>query len=454
VNRSGIRELLTRVPGSYSVLLENFLDYQFVHPACMKTALLTLLLTGAALSSQLPAADWPSWRGPTQDGICTEKGLPTRWSSTENISWKTPLPERGNSSPVVFQDRIFITQSLSKEKKRQLWCLDRKTGALLWKQGLAFAQDEMTHATNPQCSASPATDGQRVVASFGSAGVVAYDMAGKKLWHRDLGLQTHIWGNAASPVLAGDYVFLNFGPGPRTFLIALNANTGETLWQHDEPGGHSGSAAAGEKKGSWLGSWSDPLLRKTTDRYELLMSYPGRVCSFDPKSGKELWTCSGLNSLVYTSPLYSDGIVVSMGGYQGKALAVRAGGSGDVSSQRLWLNEKSPQRIGSGVIHEGHIYIHNDPGTLMCMELATGKTVWSERVKGGERSGTNWSSVMLADGLCYTINQGGDCIIFRASPQYELVSVNPLGEHSNSSIAASQGQLFIRTAGHLWCVGR
>ena len=143
-----------------------------------------------------------------------------------------------------------------------------------------------------------------------------------------------------------------------------------------------------------------------------------------------------------------------MGGFGGMALAVRTGGSGDVTAtQRLWHHPSSPQRIGSGVIHEGHIYIHNDPGTAMCLNLETGKEVWNERLTGGSASGQNWSSVLLADGKCYTITQGGDCFVFKASPTFELLATNPLGERSNSSLAASDGALFIRTHQSLWCIG-
>lgn len=142
-----------------------------------------------------------------------------------------------------------------------------------------------------------------------------------------------------------------------------------------------------------------------------------------------------------------------MGGFGGSALAVRAGGSGDVTeSRRLWHHPRSPQRIGSGVVHEGRVYVHNDPGTAMCLDLKTGEMLWQERLRGTGASGTNWSSVMLSEDKCYTVTQGGDCFVFRASPQFELLSVNSLGEVSNSSIVPSNGELFIRTHKSLWCI--
>ncbi len=377
-----------------------------------------------------------------------------KWSLTENVKWKAPLPERGNSSPVVWGDRVFVTQATKADRKRWLICFDRANGRELWRSGTTAAEGELTHEANPFCAESPVTDGERVIVSFASAGVWCFDFLGKEVWHRDLGPQRHIWGSGSSPVIDGDRCYLNFGPGPRTFLIALDKRTGATLWQHDEPGGDSGEAKpdAGAKP-AWIGAWSDPIVRRVGDRDELLMSYPNRVCAFDPATGKELWTCAGLNPLSYASPLFSEGIAVGMGGYNGSALAVRAGGSGDVTAtHRLWQRARTKQRIGSGVIDKGHIYILDDPGVAECIELKTGKVVWEQRLTGPGPSGTNWSSLVLAEGRCYGMNQGGDAFVFRASPEFELLATNSLGEHTNSSFAVSDGEIFIRTEKHLWCI--
>lgn len=424
-------------------------------PRFLRSLAASLVLAGSPLplvQVQVHGANWPSWRGPNGDGVTEETGLPTTWSATSaNVKWKVHLPDRGNSTPVVWGDKVFLTQAAS-GGRRELMCLDRKTGKVLWQQGVSYTDPETTHATNPYCSASPAADGERVVVSFGSAGLYAYDFAGKELWHRtDLGKQHHIWGNASSPVLAGDRVFLNIGPGENTALLCADKKTGKTLWEHKEPGGASGEE--GNKK--WIGSWSDPLLRKVGNRYELIMTYPGRACAFDPMTGKELWTCAGLNPLVYNSPLYADGVVVGMGGFNGMALAVKAGGSGDVTAtHRIWHLPKVSQRIGSGVLYEGRHYILSDGGIAECRDLKTGEMVWSERLKGPGPSGQNWSSLVRSGDLLYAVNQGGDCFIFKAGPKFELVSTNSLGERVIASIAVSDGELFIRGYRHLWCVGR
>lgn len=413
-----------------------------------------LLLLALLLPALASAANWPMWRGANGDGTCAESGLPRTWSATENVLWKTPLPEGGNSTPVVWGDQLFLTQAVEKEGRRLLQCFDAKSGKKLWEAGTTYTQPELTHKTNPYCAGSAATDGEVVLAFFGSAGLFCYDLTGKELWKRtDLGKLHHIWGSGTSPVLAGNHVFLNFGPGETTVLYAFDKKSGRTLWQHKEPGGNSGEA--GGK--NWLGSWADPLLRKVGSHYELFMSWPGRVCAFDPASGKELWTCAGLNPLVYNSPVYDAASehVIAFGGYGGMGVAVKAGGQGDVTaSRRLWHLPKVSQRIGSGVLHEGHHYILSDPGIAECRDLKTGALVWNERLKGPGPTGQNWSSIVLsADGLCYAVNQGGDAFVFRASPEFELLATNSIGEKVIGSIAVSGGRLFLRSYQNLWCVG-
>jgi outer membrane protein assembly factor BamB len=192
---------------------------------------------------------------------------------------------------------------------------------------------------------------------------------------------------------------------------------------------------------------------KVDGKDQLLMSWPRRLAAYDPATGAEIWSSGGLNPLVYTNPVYEKDIVVAMGGFGGKAIAVRTGGKGDVTaSHKVWEHPRSPQRIGSGVAHEGHVYIHNDPGMAQCISITTGTEVWQERLKGAAPTGTNWSSVMLSGDNCYTITQGGDCFIFKATPNFQLVGVNSLGERSNSSIVPSNGELFIRTHQALWCI--
>jgi outer membrane protein assembly factor BamB len=383
--------------------------------------------------------------------MCVETNLPVRWSTNENVRWRTPLPERGNSTPVIWGDRIFVTQAVDSEKKRLLMCFDKSSGKPRWKAGVTYEEKEPTHPTNPYCSASAVTDGQVVIASFGSAGLFAYDFTGKELWHLDLGKQHHIWGNAASPVIYKDLCILNVGPGARTFLVALDKKTGEEKWRVEEPGGDSGEERDG-KRGVWVGSWTTPIIIEEAGKPRLVMTWPKRVAALEPTTGREIWTCKGLNPLVYTSPLYADGVIVAMGGFNGSSLAVKTGGSGDVTeTNRLWHHPKTKQRIGSGVIAGEHIYILNDPGVAECFELRTGKLVWEERLKGPDKS-DSWSSMVLAGERIYVGNQGGDTFVLEAAPTFKTLATNSLHEPIFSSVAVSDGNLFLRTHKALWCV--
>jgi outer membrane protein assembly factor BamB len=384
------------------------------------------LLLLALLASSVNAENWPGWRGPRGDGSSSEKNLPTEWSATKNVKWKLKLPSPGNSSPVIWGDRVFLSQSIDKAgTDRALYCIDRKSGTILWTKSIPFKDKEPTHATNPYCAATPVTDGERVIVSHGSAGLVCYDFKGNLLWHRDLGLFIHIWGTAASPILYSDLVILNCGPGERTSLRAFDKKTGKDVWEAPEPGGKAD---------------------------QLLMSWPNVLKSHDPKTGDVIWSCKGLTKLVYTSPVTDGQYVVAMSGYSGAAIGLKLGGTGDVTeSNRLWHHNKSnPQRIGTGVIVGEHLYMANaGANTIQCLELKTGKDLWEKQTLGV----ACWGSIVHADGKLYTTDQNGDTFVLEANPKFALVARNKLGEHCNATPSISDGEIFIRTYQHLWCIG-
>lgn len=416
-----------------------------------------LFVCAPLFASTLFAANWPAWRGPDGTGISNEKNLPLTWNATENVKWKVALPERGNSTPIVWGDRIFLTQNIGQQ--RALICFARNDGRQLWKAGPTYAAQERTHESNPYCSASPVTDGERVIAWFGSAGLWCWDFAGKELWHVDLGKQDHEWGYASSPVIHGDSCFLNFGPGDRTFLLAVNKRTGKETWRVDVPPitpKLPRNDGFGVSADGMIGSWSTPLIVPAGARTELAMVWPEKVAAHDLATGKELWHCPGLNPLIYTSAMFGEGVVIGSGGYGGSTAAVKPGGSGDVTAtHRLWYRAKDKQRIGSGVIAGGHLYILNTPGTAQCIKLATGETVWEERLRGTGAKGESWSSMVLAGDRIYVPNQSGETFVIKAAPKFEQLAANPLNDGlTNSSVAPSDGEIFIRTHAHLWCIGK
>jgi outer membrane protein assembly factor BamB len=420
---------------------------------------LPLGLVALLTTSTVIGANWPSWRGGVDgSGVSSEKNLPIEWSDFRNVRWKVPLPERGNSTPVVWGNRIFITQAVESEGRRTLMCLDRANGRLLWQSGTTWKEKEETHETNPYCSASPATDGERVIAAFGSAGVFCYGFDGKELWSRDLGKQAHEWGYASSPVIHGDLCFVYHGPGPGSHLIALDKKNGRTIWRFDEPPAKTegrGDGFKGKEPG-YVGTWSTPILIQAGGRDELVMSFPNRVVAFDPQTGKQLWTCDGLNPLLYASPVYGEGLVVAMGGFFGSAIAVKPGGSGDVTgTQRVWREERAKKnRCGSGVVADGRIYFVNMEGFIECIDMKTGQQLWEERLPRQGSKGESWSNTLLVGDRIYAMNQSGDVVVFKAGPKFEVVAVNSIGnETTNASLIPSNGEFLLRTHKHLWCIG-
>ncbi len=257
-------------------------------------------------------------------------------------------------------------------------CFNRDDGTLIWSKEVSYEDRESTHSTNPYCSSSPVTDGKRIFVWHGSAGFYAYDMDGQELWKVDLGKLEHVWGNASSPILYQDKVILHAGPGNNTFLVALDQQTGKESWRNSE------LIDPNRRRGGNSGSWSTPVLYQEGDKTLMLVSVPHQLIAFDPEDGRKVWWCDGLSQLVYTSPLVGEGFAVAMSGYGGAALAVRTGGTGDVTeTHRLWHHtQRNPQRVGSGVIVGEHLYILHDTGVAWCMHAKTGERLWESRLSG------------------------------------------------------------------------
>jgi outer membrane protein assembly factor BamB len=416
----------------------------------MRAALAIALLV--LLSTYATAGDWPSFRGPLGNGISDETKLPTEWGSEKNIKWKTSLPADGNGSPIVVGDRVFVTCAEEKGAKRSLLCFDRKDGNQRWARTVEFEPNWPTHKTNPHCASTPASNGKVVVVWHGSAGLYCYDLEGEQLWSKNLGEFKHMWGEGPSPVIYKDRVILHCGPGKKVFVAGISLQNGNVLWKADEP--ISGDGDYNENK-KYMGSWATPVLAKIDGEDQFICTMPTRVNSYDPQSGKIIWTCDGMRGakgdLAYSSPLIHDGFCVVTGGFNGPSIGFKLGGRGDITEKnRTWRLEKNPQSIGSGIFIGKHIYKPNaGPGTIECLEAATGNAVWTDRAGGG----IFWGSIVAADGNLYVTNQKGTTVVFKPNPdEFELVAKNELNETSNSTPAISNGQIFIRTFKHLYCI--
>jgi outer membrane protein assembly factor BamB len=408
----------------------------------------------------LSGANWPSWRGPSGNQVSPETGFPTEWAwsskgPSKNIRWRVELPAPGNASPIVWGDRVFVTQALEDGAKRTLMCLDRSTGRVLWQEGVEFPGKDPRHETNPHCAASPVTDGKIVVASFASAGVAAYGLDGKRRWLADLGPQKHTWGQGSSPVIHGDLVLVYHGPGPHSALHALDRETGAVKWKvalpEEQPAerfdGFSG------KSDGMMGSFSTPLVIDAAGRTEVVLPVANRLQAFSPKDGRKLWWVDGMNPLVYTSASFGEGKVVAMGGFFGSSIFVAPGGEGDVTARRSFYERRAKKhRIGSPIVLGGHAYLSSTDGFAQCVNLQTGEMVWEERLPATGGDGATWASMVLSGDRLYVVNRSGDTHVLRASPKFERLGSNPVGELSNSTLALSDGQIFLRTHQALYCV--
>ena len=391
------------------------------------------------LATVAMAENWPAWRGSGGIGVSKDSQLPTRFSPSENVTWKTPLPASGNSTPIIWDQRVFVTCSNDKGTVRSLICIDRENGKKLWQHDVPYPHQETSHNDNPLCSGSPTTDGTLVYASFDSAGVVACDFSGQVVWQRDLGKLTHIFGPASTPVLYKHLLIIHRGPGDPTHIIALDKKTGKTVWDTPETGIND----------KLYGSWSTPVFYRVGDHDEFALSMPGQLKGFDPLTGKELWKCDGLGPSNYPDTAVGDGVLIGVSGFQKSMMAVRMGGSGDITrDHRLWHVEMTQQRVGSAVVRAGYLYVSNAPGIAECIEIKTGQTVWKERL-----GGNLWGSMLLAGDRLYVSNTQGEVFILAASPQYRLIAKNSMQEHIKASLAPSDGQLFIRTYKNLYCMG-
>ena len=403
------------------------------------------------------AGDWGGFRGPTGNGISAETNVPVEWSADANVKWKVELPGPGNGSPIVAAGKVFVTsaQDPKEGKQRTLYCFDRADGKELWSQTVMFDKKMPTHQTNPYCGTTPACDGEHVVVWHGSAGLYCYDLEGKQLWARELGEFEHMWGYGSSPVIYKDRVILHTGPGRRTFVAAFDLKSGETQWETDEPQDSEDSSRNDANK--YKGSWATPVIVDVDGHDQIVCSMPTRVVGYDPQSGDIIWWCDGIRGpkgdLAYSSPLIAGDLCLCTGGFGGPSLALKLGGRGDVTeTHRLWRKERNPQSIGSGVFIGTHVFRPNaGPGTIECIEVESGDVAWNERAEGAN----HWGSMVAAEGRLYVTNQDGTTVVFKPNAEkYEQVAVNKLGEPSNSTPAFSNGNIFIRTNRHLFCIGK
>ncbi len=396
--------------------------------------------------------DWPNFRGPGKMGVSSAKGLPLSWSQSKNLIWKKELPGSGASSPVVWDDKIFLTSytgyfvpgetggSLD-QLQRHVLALDRSTGKLLWDVAIAAKLPEESSIRDHGYAASTlAVDDERIYAFFGKSGVVALDHQGKQLWQADVGSRTNGWGSSASPVLYQDLLFINASVESDA-LIALDRKTGQEKWR-----------AKGINS-----SWSTPLVvHLPSGKDELVIPTQGMLLAFDPTNGESLWSCkTDIGWYMVPCSVAEDGIIYCMGGRSGTAaLAVRGGGRGDVTkTHRLWTGQKG-SNVTSPVFHDGYLYWMNDQrGIAYCALASTGEVVYEQRL---DRAGQVYASALLAEGRIYYLTRDGKTIVVAAKPEFEQLSSSDLRDGSifDASPAVDGSRLLIRSGKYLYCIGQ
>jgi outer membrane protein assembly factor BamB len=413
--------------------------------------------------------NWPQWRGPSGQGISTETGLPTFWSPTERIAWKTPIPGRGHSSPIVWDDRVFLSTAIEGEivpghatarhiiegqpyihpdsvngdrrHTLKVIALETDTGKVLWERtaydGPMF---DGRHRRGSFASATPVTDGIGVFVFFGAEGAYAYEMDGRPRWKADVGrIKTIGLGTASSPVLYRDLLILQCDDdeGTDSFMVALDKRTGREAWRVRRP---------------VQVSWSSPVLLQTATRSELVTNGSEFVVGYDPATGRELWRVKGVESNAIHTPLVGNGLVIATAGFPNKrVIAIRPGGSGDVTATHVvWRYEKGTAYVASPILYDGLVYLLTDGGIITCLDAQTGIV----KYEGGRppKPGKFISSPVAFDGKLLLTSDTGDTFVIKAGPVFSVIGTNNVGEGVNASLALANGRIYIRGDEHLYCI--
>jgi outer membrane protein assembly factor BamB len=416
-----------------------------------KRILLCLLAVCLAVVT-VSAENWPAWRGPLANGVTAEKGLPTKWSTEQNIAWKLPVPSRSGATPIIWNNHIFLNVATAmKTGDLELWAVDKTKGVALWKRPLGGGNNQQMKQN--MSSPSPVTDGTNVWVMTGTGILKAFDFKGNELWMRDIqkeyGAFGLNWGYASSPLLHQGALYIQVLHGMKTddpsYVMKVDGKTGKTVWKVDRP-----TNAVSESPDSY----TTPLLVRAGK--EIAVTGGDIVTGHDPATGKELWRANGLNPTkdpyyrIVASPVMAGGLIIAPTRNR-PMLAVKPGGSGDVTTtHKVWsfdLGPDVPTPVSDGKL----LYVVRDNGVVHALDVTTGAVVWGpERLKTGAYS----ASPMLSEGNIYVTSENeGLTTVFKAGPKFEVIAENPLDDYCLASPAVSGGQIFIRTEKFLWAIG-
>jgi outer membrane protein assembly factor BamB len=437
------------------------------------TTLLCMLIGAAAFADNTPA-HWPEWRGPNFNGTA-RTDAPTTFDDTKNIKWKTEIQGRGFSTPVIWGDKIFLTTAIPTgkaappapadtqsaepqrgrggpgggagalvEHKFDVICVDRKTGKIVWQKTarVATPHEGYHRAYGSFASNSPITDGKFVYASFGSRGIFCYDLNGKLIWEKDLGVKMKMrlqFGEGSAPAIDGERIILNFDQETDSFIVALDKRTGKELWR----------AARDEAS-----SWSMPLIIEHAGRRQVILAATKKVRSYDVKTGKLIWECAGLGSNVIPVPIYHNGVIYVMSGHRDpKLMAIKLGKEGDLTGTDsvLWSQTRGISYTLSPVLHDNKLYVVTDSGQLSCFNTANGEPFYHQvRLP---RPYNFKASPVATNGKLYLASEEGNVIVVKLGEKMEVIATNILADQVFiASPIIADGELFLRSQTHLYCI--
>jgi outer membrane protein assembly factor BamB len=420
--------------------------------SCMnKINFITLLGAALLAASSLNAENWPQFRGPTGQGHSTETGLPLKWSAAENIAWKTELPGESWSSPVLWNDRIFVTTATDGGESCRVMALDRKSGTILWNKEVFRQSLRRKEGRNTYATPTPATDGERVYACFGDGSFAALNWAGDVVWTNRSYLFYGQHGLASSLILHRGLLLMardgssegedkGLGwqkPWDQAFILALDTRTGQERWK--------------ARRGLSRISHGVPAIWEHDGKTELISEAGDVVQGFSLETGERLWSSQVIGEGKVPSTVVGEGLVFTAGGWGGRESikAFRLGGSGDLKTNNLaWEQRKGMPKVPSMLYAKPHLFAIADSGIASCLKAATGEIVWQERL-GGSFS----ASPVAAEGRVYFVSDEGETVVIEAGPQFKVLARNPLGEKVQASPVISQGQIFIRSEKHLFAIG-
>ncbi|RPH33898.1 MAG: hypothetical protein EHM93_02710 [Bacteroidales bacterium] len=422
--------------------------------------------------------NWPSFRGNQANGIADGQFPPLSFDATKgtNLAWKTYIPGLAHSCPIIWNDKVFLTTALSsdttaeyrvglygnvepaKDNSSHIWkmyCIDKKSGKILWeKKAYEGVPRVKRHTKGTQANATPATNGEYVVAIYGSEGMVCYDFKGNEIWRKNLGVldagwffeEETQWGPASSPIIYGNTVIVQCDRSKDSYIAAYDLKTGNEVWK---------------TKREEISSWGTPTVYYSASRDELITNATKFIRGYNPKTGEELWRLTPSSEITVGTPVIYDNLIFVSNGYmpQQPIYAIKPGGNGNISiADSLnsgefiqWRTKRGGTYMPTPIVYNGYLYTFNNNGALNCYDAKTGEKKYKETLKDGQ---SFTASPVAADGKLYFTSEEKGIIVVKAGPEFEQITINPIGEICMASPAISDGFIFVRGQHHLFCFGR